>query len=301
MGTGSPSVVRTLASLGRRYPLCRGQFWLGRRFPDPTPEGEAIEVGLRLGARVLVYPNEFVGRAVFYFGDLDPRISWVCRRVLRLGDTVVDVGANYGVVSLVAAQLVGPCGAVHAFEPQPHVAALLRRSAERNGFTRLRVHEIGLSEVDAELEMHVPATHFGGASFNRVDGPGSSIKVEVRHAGDFLSGLDLPPIRMLKVDIEGHEAAFLRGGRDFLRRHPPDVILFESNDHLYEREHVPFWRREAVRELHDLGYELVRISQGLGALRPRLIRVRAGDDSGLDFVAIHRSRSVEMTRLLALR
>lgn len=293
-------MVSALSHLGRRYPLCRGQYWLGRRFPDPASHGDAIEVGLRLGPRVLVYPNELVGRAIFYFGDLDPRITWVCRQILRPGDTVIDVGANYGVVSLVAAQLVGAGGLVHAYEPQPQVAALLRRSVQRNSFTQLQVHEVGLSDANAELELHVPFEHLGGASFNRVDGPGSSIRVEVLHAGTVLSDLDLPAIRLLKVDIEGHEAEFLRGGHDFLRQHPPEVILFESNDHCFAKEHVPFWQRDAVCELQDLGYDLVRITQAVGALRPKFLRMRSDDDSGSDFVAIHRSRYAEIARLLAV-
>ena len=86
--------------MGRRYPLCRGHGWLARHvFPNPGGNGEAVEVMLRSGPRILVQPEEFIGRIVFYFGELDPRISWVCRRVLRPDDVVVDVGANYGVVS----------------------------------------------------------------------------------------------------------------------------------------------------------------------------------------------------------
>lgn len=297
------SVVSRMAVVGRHYPLCRGHGWLARRLLEVRVEpGDPAEVRLRSGPLVLVHPNEFIGRIVFYFGDLDPRISWVCRRVLRPGDTVVDVGANYGVVSLLAADLVGGTGSVHAFEPQPLVVGMLRRSSERNGFDQLHVHDIALSDEDAELELRVPHGNLGGASLSRVSGSGSSITVTVRHSGTVLDELGLSSIRMMKIDIEGHEGRFLRGAGDFLESCPPEVIVFESNDTLYEDgEHIPFWRRETVERLTDLGYDLLRIGQSFGAVSPKVTRVEAGrDDPGLDFVAVHRTRYREIAGLLAI-
>lgn len=296
--------VSALSTLGRRYPLYRGHGWLAHHaFPAPATgrTGDPGEVRLRRGPRLLVHTDEYIGRIVFYFGELDPRISWVCRRLLRPGDTVVDVGANYGVVGLLAAQLVGADGAVHAVEPQPEVAELLRRSTVLNGFRHVHVHEVALSDADGELQLSIPAGHLGGASLSRTAEVASSVLVKVRHSGRFLAELDLPGIRLLKVDIEGHEAAFLHGARDVLVQRPPEVILFESNEVLFGR-HIPFWEREPVRALHDLGYDMLRVGDAVGAIAPRLSRVPLdGDDRGLDFVAIHGSRRREIAGLLGVR
>ncbi len=300
MGSLRARALAALPRLGRRYPLYRGHGWLSHHvLPAPAGGGAVTEVRLRSGPRVLVHAEEFIGRIVFYFGELDPRISWVCRRLLRPGDVVVDVGANYGVVSLLAAQLVGGGGIVHAVEPQPEVADLLRRSAERNGFDHLHVHEVALSDRDGELALRIPTGNLGGASLSRTSEQGTSVVVRVRHADAFLSELGVARVRVLKVDIEGHEAEFLRGARPFLARCPPDVIVFESNDALYETgEHVRFWDRAAVRELLDLGYDMVRIGECLGAVAPRLAPVQGADDRGLDFVAVHRPRRREIAGLL---
>ena len=47
--------------------------------------------------------------------------------------TVMDLGANIGQYTLVAARRVGPQGRVHAFEPTPHLAEHVRRNLELNG------------------------------------------------------------------------------------------------------------------------------------------------------------------------
>lgn len=294
-----------LAQLGRRYPLYRGHGWLAHHvFPPPRPgsDGSAVEVRLRGGLRVLVYPDEYIGRIVFYFGDLDPRISWVCRRLLRPGDAVVDVGANYGVVSLLAAQLVGNGGIVHAVEPQPEVAALLRRSAERNSLSHLHVHEVALSDSHGERDLTIPVGHLGGASLTRTAERASVVPVRVHHAGTFLSELGLPHIRMLKLDIEGHEAQFLEGAGEFLRGCGPDVVVFESNDALYESGGgLGFWQRKAVRQLHELGYDMLSIGECFGAWSPKLSRVPLDDDDdALDFVAVNRRRYRHIAGLLGV-
>lgn len=304
MGSLHARTVTAVAWLGRRYPLYRGHGWLSHHvFPNPYPgaAGVPTEVRLRSGPRVLVHTDEFIGRIVFYFGELDPRISWVCRRLLRPGDVVVDIGANYGVVSLLAAQLVGNGGMVHALEPQPAVADLLRRSVAANGFGHLHVHEVALSDADGELELRIPTGNLGGASLSRPAERGSSVMVRVRHGGTFLSELGLSRIRVLKVDIEGHEAQFLRGAHELLGDCPPDAIVFESNEALYETGgHVAFSDRAAVRQLLGLGYDMVRIGERLGAVAPKLTPVKGGDDRGLDFVAVHRTKRREIAGLLGV-
>ena len=57
----------------------------------------------RGGIRLEVRLDDLEGRCIDLLGEWDPRISWICRRVLRRSDTFVDVGANFGLNSLVGA------------------------------------------------------------------------------------------------------------------------------------------------------------------------------------------------------
>jgi FkbM family methyltransferase len=231
-------------------------------------------VRLRDGSLIHVRDDEYVGRAISYFGDLDRKITWVCRQLLQPSDLFIDVGANYGVVTLQAAKLVGPSGRVHAIEPQPRMAARLRESAVDNGYSQVHVHEVALSAENGSMEMFVPQANTGAASLTRHDEiPGITIQVAVRDAGEFLDEISAGgTARLVKLDVEGHEAAVLTAGADYFAQSPPEGILFESNERA-----VPFWKRETTQILRDMGYTLHELSLR-NVLRPVVREIRPGDD-----------------------
>lgn len=311
----SPSGVRhhanrAMAAAGRYFPLMRGHSRIAGFIPAAGGAGQdPVEVRLRSGPRILIHPDEHIGRTIFYFGDLSPRLSWVCSRVLRRGDTVIDVGANYGVVTLLAAAAVGLSGRLHAFEPQPGIAALLRRSIALNGMTQVTVHEVALSDHDGEMDLYVPDQNLGAGSLSRIlDEPGSTFKVQVKTSGPYLDALALGPVKLLKIDIEGHEPEFLRGARNFFAVSPPDVIIMESNDHIFgpSKGPISLWDRPAIQELCRFGYEITAIDRMLRNLFVAgLTRMQPGrdDDWGhsLDYVAIHGSCYSQMASLLRVK
>lgn len=265
----------------RRYPLLSGGASLAQRQPFRrlTPAGEIVEATLRDGGRLLVEPGSFIGRSVLLTGDYDPKLTRVCEATLRPGDVVLDVGANLGVVSAYAARLVGPQGRVHAFEPQPELVRLMERSMRLNDYAQVTVHEMALSDHDGVAPLYGATARRESASLH---GRGSTIgEVQVRDASAVLHSLDLGPIRLLKLDVEGHEEAVLRGAQPYLRRNTPEVVLFESHGD------SPFRSRPVVRLLGELGFEFFQVPKALRALR--LVPL-PGDETarGFDFVALRR-------------
>jgi hypothetical protein len=110
---------------------------------------------LRCGSKLVVNPNEYLGRSVYYSGDWDRKITWVISKLLRPGDVFIDIRAHCGVAAIAAAKLVGSLGAVHAFEPQPDLAAMLAESAESDGHNCVHIHNIALSDKAGELDLSI--------------------------------------------------------------------------------------------------------------------------------------------------
>src|SRR5687768_12991065 len=87
---------------------------------------------LVFGYRVALDLSDYIQREM-YLGTYERRGTGSARRVLARGNTVIDVGANAGHYTLLAARCVGRTGRVLAIEPSPWVADRLERSIETNG------------------------------------------------------------------------------------------------------------------------------------------------------------------------
>jgi FkbM family methyltransferase len=271
-GSGFPrSPVRSLLrALCRANPLVSGYGAIGKLAPMIWA-AQSLEVPtrtrLRGGSIALVDPSDALGRTVYYCGDWDPKVNWVCRRLLRPGDTFLDIGAHCGVVALGAAHAVGKSGQVHAFEPNPVLAGLLSAAAALNGYTQLRTHEVALSNEDGKADLHLAFGHsFFGSLSRRLDAPGRRIPIALKHASRYLESLDLPKIRLIKIDVEGHEETVLAALDRVFSRTPPDAVVIETDD--FE---VPYWKRGPVQALRAAGYHMLGIPKSLFRVRPQLM------------------------------
>lgn len=240
---------------------------------------------LRNGRRIRIVTADHVGRILYFMGDFQPRISWVIRQLLRPGDAVIDIGANMGWFTVMAADLVGPAGRVEAFEPQPKLVEMLRETIAVNGFEQVRLHDCALSDRDETMTLRILDGNLGAATLHAPRNANwSAVPVPVRDADAKLRELGLSRLRMIKIDVEGHEAAIFVAAAAFLREVPADVILFESN-----AEATPFFERPAVAVLVGLGYRIFQFDM-TSAREVTLLPVPldgAGANLHNDFVALH--------------
>jgi FkbM family methyltransferase len=250
--------------------------------------GDGVVIAnLQFGAHAIVFANDYNGRSMYLWGEHDPRISAVLSAVLREGDTVLDIGANFGVTGLLAAKLVGDSGTIHLFEPQPLLASCLRTSLLINGYINAHVHECALSNRNGSQAMIVVDHSNMGMTTLSPEGSDAAdlsptIEVQVRDASEYISGLECSNVALVKIDVEGHEAVILSSLRQWLARIRPAVILFEC--HLDGRS---FYEHETVCALSDLGYDFLAFDT-----RPlwhtRLYPVAEQQHPlGYDFAAIH--------------
>lgn len=244
------------------------------------------------GGDVWVDLTDYIGRSAFFVGDLDRKITWICRKIVGKGDTVLDIGANIGVVTVLLSKLVGAGGRVHSFEPNPRLVDVLRKTAHRNGSKNVVIHDFALGEKADYLDLAVPPGNAGAASLIREDAatPTAVHRVRVLPLDDIIEKEAIKSIRLIKIDVEGFEEMVFKGASKMLRTVRPDAILFELN-----RRTTPALKDEPlIKLLRDFDYDLIAVPKCM--LRMRLKRMDAdiSDKSpGHDFLACPRGSTFE--------
>ena len=134
-------------------------------------------------------------------------------RYLRPGMAVADVGANVGYFTLLMADLVGRTGRVHAFEPNPPIAALLRQNLAVNGFSA-QVHPEPLSDCDdALVQLIVPENEPKNAYIVPCSNcsPDAQVDPLILRTRRLDSLADVGPLDFVKIDADAAEEAIWRG------------------------------------------------------------------------------------------
>lgn len=152
--------------------------------------------------------------------------TWFSNRIAH-GDTVLDIGANIGWFTLLAAKFGGRHAEIHAFEPRPDTAHMLKRTIADNGLRdQVHVWEYALSNEWAELEL----------CWRDAEGnPGNSFLVTKQYGGTadgtakvFTAILDefLPEVApdIVKIDVEGAEPLVFLGAANAIKRKRPPIL-----------------------------------------------------------------------------
>jgi FkbM family methyltransferase len=234
------------------------------RFVSATLGDEPIQFAVHAGV------DQYISGDIEQNGVWEPFESKVFARLCQPGDTVLDLGANIGWYSMLAAKIVGDTGCVFAFEPDADNIRLLEMNASvLDSFGVVYITQSAVGETVGEVLFHKSDTNLGD---HRLFSDGSSREthaVSVTTLDVFFSDeqRNLPDI--VKSDTQGSEAKIFQGAKKlFSNGWRPVMILEFWPFGLVNSGNNPqsFWN-----ELQDLGYKTFVVSEG----NPRLTPVSA--------------------------
>lgn len=156
-----------------------------------------------------------------------------CKRLIAPGNTVVDVGANIGVYTRFCSEFVGPGGKVIAMEPVPETFSYLRSNVRALGLENVKCVNFAASDHDSNLDtMVIPQYPTGGANLYEAELSAEG-NVHVKSAQLDTLFPSISP-QLIKCDVEGHEAACVKGALNLIRRCRPKWLMEVSRKDIFE-------------------------------------------------------------------
>jgi FkbM family methyltransferase len=187
-------------------------------------------------------------------------------KLIKPGMTVVDAGANIGLYSLLASQLIGESGQVFSFEPSRETYSRLEKNIALNQVSNVKAFNLGLGDnnnqelvlrqdigyEDAERYI-VPQDVTIDNDLENVSEIYKSESVKVVTLDSCLKNCGINTIDFLKIDTEGFEYYILNGAKEYLKN-PNLILLFECTELGTQRANTS--QKQVFDLLSEFGFEL---------------------------------------------
>ena len=214
----------------------------------------------------------------------------VLRKLVGPGDVVFDIGANIGYTTKLMADWVTSSGRVFSFEPIPGTYDVLQYVMQRLRLDQVRTVNAAVSSKRGTATMVVPKTPAGMdniyESHIAADGEGAGMmKADVDLVTLDDMAAEVASVRLIKIDVEGHELDVIHGGLGTLRRHQP-ALFIEINSNPDDPSSDA---SKAFRLLQELGYTAYVVDGGRAA-------PRSFGSTATDYLFLARTRDADLVR-----
>lgn len=248
-----------------------------RKIFGGSPETEVERGGIRWHLDL----REGIDLSIYLLGSFEPATVRAYRDIVQSGDIVLDIGANVGAHTLPLAALVGKAGRVIAFEPTAFAARKLAANLALNPELAARIAVQQVMLVASSADVLAPALF---SSWPLADAG----EVHQKHKGKLMdtagaraetldqmvSRLGLEKVDFVKLDVDGHELAVLRGGQETLMRFKPKIVMelapYIHAEHGYSFEELVLLLSRAGYLFRNLSHRepLPDTARGLRAIVP---------------------------------
>jgi len=189
-------------------------------------ENDFFEYNISNGLRINLYRDSILSKLIYE--GYEKSEQEFTSLVLKKGDYFVDIGANIGLFSLIAANIVGDTGKVFSFEPTPLIFNRLKKNVNLNRLYNIQCKNIGLSNDSGLLKLNISNNGYDAwNSFALLESEKlqSQIDVLVSTLDKELDGVDLSKVKLVKIDAEGWEKFIIQGAVNLFTNYSPIVIV----------------------------------------------------------------------------
>jgi len=191
------------------------------------------------------------------FSVWEPESTSVIRNLVKPGNVVLDIGANIGYYTVIMSKIVGETGKVLSFEPTKHFFDVLQHTVEINKLKNVALYDFGLSDKNVVSEIsigeHSATIHWLKDSPRNGGTPLSVEQISLKRLDDVINSLNIDKIDFIKIDVDGHEPAFLEGALETLKKYKPTILMEIDHQH-YRKAGYVAW--DFYNKLREKGYHI---------------------------------------------
>lgn len=215
--------------------------------PHPTSvqmHGTTMLTQLYTGQKMYVDSRDVsIAPHIIVDGLWEAHVTRAIATLLQEDDTFFDIGANFGYYSCIAATRTNrhhDTINIHAFEPNPEIAALLHKTFSINGLTdTARIVEAGVAEKPGDLTLHLGGDMWGGSSFRKElthNKKAETVTVPVTTVDAYCKEYKIAQVDVVKLDVEGYEDHAYAGMHHTIKANPQMRLVMEFTFGAYENE-----------------------------------------------------------------
>lgn len=231
------------------------------------------------GATVVLNPTDPVVSGALHFGVYEKAETRFFQSACRDGMTFLDVGANLGYYTALAARAVGPNGRVLAVEPDPDSFGYLEQTIAANAVGNVEAFPVAASDTPAMLPLYISTDNRGDNRLYASDEERPQVEVEARPLDALLRENKIETVDLIKIDVQGYEPKVIAGLRETIIASPNLTLLTE------------FWPQgmtEAGGDANEFLQTLRELGLTLHELKPDGSLAELNNDT--DLIARHQGR-----------
>ncbi len=182
----------------------------------------------------------------------------VLPEIVSSGQTVLDIGANFGLYTRFLSDAIGEKGQIYAFEPTEDMFEVLQNNVKVCGLKNTTCIKAALSDKSGNAQIHIPKYEDGTLNYYEAslvpvsgDSESTNENIPMTTIDEFCEQQKVSPLHFIKCDVEGHEIEVLTGASAVLQRDQP-IILLEINEYFDDNARGT----AVVNFIKSIGYEI---------------------------------------------
>lgn len=179
--------------------------------------------------KINLFSQNLIDHKILFTGQYEEDTNRILKKYIKSGSVVIEAGANTGTETLLISRLVGHKGHVFAFEPIPHIYAILKSNCNLNKLENATLVKKAVGEMNSELKFYMADESFTnqgmGTKFKGHGHVENEILVTQVSIDNFAKENNIPKVDFIKMDIQGAEYDALVGAKNTIDAFSPKIFL----------------------------------------------------------------------------